>query len=58
MFLRSIENFNAGYTVLEAMSPQTGYIVIHNLHFSSIVACILKKVDFVVSTILYKKYIY
>lgn len=33
--LRSIKSFDTGYTVLKTMAPQTGHIVINNLHLSA-----------------------
>lgn len=50
--LRSIQGLDAGHPVLEAVGPQAGHVVIHDLHLAPGVARVLKQVDLVVSAVL------
>lgn len=53
--LRSIESFDACYTVLKTMAPQTGHIIVNDLHLSASKTWILIQVQLVFSTILNTK---
>ena len=53
--LRSIDGLSTGNTVLETMSPQTGNIIINNLHLSAFKTYILKQVQLVICTVLGRK---
>lgn len=50
--LRPVDDSDAGHTILEAMGPQAGHIIIHNLHLSPTEGWVLKQVKFVVWAIL------
>lgn len=50
--LRSRNSLSTSHTVLEAMNPKAGYVIINNLHLSSFKSCILKQVQLVISTFL------
>lgn len=50
--LRPVDDSDAGHTVLEAMGPQAGHIVIHDLHLAPTEGWVLKQVQLVVWAIL------
>lgn len=50
--LRSIQGPDAGHAVLEAVGPEAGDVIIHDLHLSPGVARVLKEVDLVVRAVL------
>lgn len=50
--LRSIQGPDAGHAVLEAMGPEAGDVIIHDLHLSPGVARVLKEMDLVVRAVL------
>lgn len=50
--LRSIQGLDAGHTVLEAVGPEAGHVVIHDLHLAPGVPRVLKQVDLVVGAVL------
>lgn len=53
--LRPVDDSDAGHTVLEAMGPQAGHIVIHDLHLAPTESWVLKQVQLVVWAILEAK---
>lgn len=50
--LRSVQGLDAGHTVLEAVCPQAGHVIIHDLHLAPGVPHVLKQVDLVVGAVL------
>lgn len=50
--LRPIQGPDAGHAVLEAVGPEAGDVVIHNLHLPPGVARVLKEVDLVLGAVL------
>jgi len=50
--LRSVQGPDAGHAVLEAVSPEAGDVVVHDLHLPPGVARVLKEVDLVVGAVL------
>lgn len=50
--LRSVQSLDTGHTVLEAVGPEAGDVVVHDLHLPPGVPRVLKQVDLVVSAVL------
>lgn len=50
--LRSTDSLGTGHAVLETISPETGDVIINNLHLSIFKACIFKQVQLVICTVL------
>lgn len=50
--LRSVQGFDTGHAVLEAVGPEAGDVVIHDLHLPPGVSRVLKQVDLVVGAVL------
>lgn len=55
ILLRPVDDSDAGHTVLEAMGPQAGHIIIYDLHLAPTEGWVLKQVQFVVWAILRAK---
>lgn len=50
--LRSVQGLDTGHAVLEAVGPEAGDVVIHDLHLPPGVSRVLKQVDLVVGAVL------
>lgn len=50
--LRSVDGPDACHTVLEAMSPEAGHVVIHYFHLAATEGWVLKQVQLVIWAIL------
>lgn len=50
--LRPVDGPDAGHTVLEAVSPQAGHIIIHYFHLASAESWVLKQVQLMLRAIL------
>lgn len=53
--LRSVEGLDTRYAILETMSPQTGNVIINNLHLFTSEAWTLKQMELVFGTILKRR---
>lgn len=52
MALRSTESPDAGYTILKTVTPQTGNVIVDDLHLSTSECRALVQLELVFSTIL------
>lgn len=50
--LRSIKSLDTCYTILKSVAPQTGHIIINDLHLSACKPRVLKQVYLVFGTVL------